>query len=37
MAPPVPVAGAGIGISESPKFTVFCWMSVTPTLLPAGE
>ena len=26
-----------IGISESPKLTVACWMSLTPTLEPAGE
>jgi cytochrome b561 len=37
MFPAVPVAGVLMGISESPKLTVFCWMSVTPTLLPAGE
>ena len=37
MGPPLPVAGAGMGTSESPNCTVFCSMSVTPTLLPAGE
>ena len=39
MLPPVAAASCAwvMGISESPKSTVACWMSVIPTLEPAGE